>query len=1322
VSEAFAELEQRVAAASVLGYLNFSDGKPDARWQRNLNEAWGWLARHGSSRPWADLFVWLHDRLAALAASGQAAFRDTAQAAEVLDLAEKSLAAYRAFHADLLPHVEEAELFGPFFLARVFEAALAARARDEATPDAVVARLNDYVGHRPVAILETRPQGEPYPHEKSRPVPVYLRDAGVAHGPYRDVVALTLEILAATDPHLLAEAQLSLPVLEELAVDPRAYDHGHPANRRPNYVFGEWDPHHLDNQGRYCRYVIRKITLDALMDRVRNPGTLSPEDALFEGAAVLAGTVLMGCGVCGMAPTAHDSTVTLATLLPRIARYRDAFYEQLLAGLGAGGKLGRPALGERLRREVTTTRQPFGAARQHLNAFLARHRATQLQHRYLALLFAEMGYPDASRVEARRIPAASVRVQSEILGQLTSGRYEIDAGRLDDAAARLPVVEDLLRRGIACGALVDPWNVLGFQGLFPLSPAREDSIRDGRVEELLQVVEQTFNLYARLVCETAALGRGDQVRALEGQLKRLAEWWDRFATTTVSDLRPVSGSEAVASARHVGKALLKWHDRGEATADLAFWREQLAGFRSPKAYALVVDTLLRKHDYRAAIALAISWLEQAERVALEDGVHSFHGLVLRWMLTLTDTAKPAATPTPGQRRELIVRCFGWLEANADEYWDVPTLLGSAAPEEAAEDDDTEDRYGAAYEDVTYRDTTDDRDGAVSEGEPEQPPYDLEEESERLERRLRFLSTLARLWQIAARYLSGVRTGETFDAETARGLLTTLGDWLTAARDKQTRLVGLLDSIHAHPIPDPSGDYDSLVEYDRRRVLKEQLVYTTIGTAQDAALAVTALQGACAVLAERVGDDVPVSPSHGAPPWEALAIRLERDLFRGDAAAVRETLPRFLVQFREEPLLFTPLTEGGSPRQILRVRIAQTILRAMLANLPRLGLLRETYELLRTARAMEQQRPLRGRGVTEFNHFFQTAYQAVVESVVESAATWPEDQRDDENLVRLLERLSAPFLALWIEHSRSLQLSVLEGVGGDGEWRAIRAFVQRHGSELFHARFMTLGNLRGILHRGVGAFLDYLRDNADPLKPSRLLDNLDRGDLRREDAVRRLEVVLQAVIENYEEYKDYNATTTQSDYGENLWVLLEFARLKVAYDRNAWQFKPMAMAHEVLAKRGRAGAAQRWEASLGQYTHDLARQHLEALERLERERSIRLGTVRDRLQERFLKALALDRLSARIEPAMDAARTGVAEPDAFARLCDELAPHVAHPVGVGLDVPYWLRRLEMEVHRVQASQTTIASLAEHFFRVPRRPLALDDFLRQLNEWQIPALPQ
>src|SRR5262249_29169859 len=162
-----------------------------------------------------------------------------------------------------------------------------------------------------------------------------------------------------------------------------------------------------------------------------------------------------------------DSSTTLASLLPRIARYRDAFYTQLLARVPG-------AHGERLRQEVAVTRQPFGGARQHLNQALARHRAALLQHRHLALLLANMGYPEATRHQAALIPAAPVRLLSEVHVRLTTGQLLAERGELQGAAGVVAEIEDLLRRGIACGALADPWNILGFQGQFPLFTARED--------------------------------------------------------------------------------------------------------------------------------------------------------------------------------------------------------------------------------------------------------------------------------------------------------------------------------------------------------------------------------------------------------------------------------------------------------------------------------------------------------------------------------------------------------------------------------------------------------------------------------------------------------------------------------------------------------------------------------------------------------------------------------------------------------------------------------------------------------------------------------
>jgi hypothetical protein len=1298
VQERLAKLEQAAPLSSLLGWLNFSDGRPDPRWQKQLNDAYALLAGHGESAPWQSLLDALTARLHELHATAPA-FRDVRQAERALALTIKVLPAYRTHHADLLAHLDDRDLFTPFFLARVFEAVLALgifTEDDERAVADVLSRLNDFVGYRPIAVLETRPQGEPYDHERHRPVPLYIRGAGTAFGRYYDLSSTALAILKETDPGLLADAQFDPELLDEFALDMRAYDHGHPVNRRPNYIFGEWDPHHIDNQGRYRRYVVRKIALDALLDRVDQPGPLDRGERLWEAAAVLAGTVLMASGVSGAGPSAHDSTTTLGVLLPRIAQYRDAFYGQLLAKRGG-------AHAERLRQEQASMRQPFGGARRHLNNYLARHRAAQLQQRYLALIYAQMGYPEASREEAKRIPAVSVRMLSEVLNRLTSGQLEAEHGELTRAAARLAEVEDHLRRGVSCGAFADPWNLLGFQALFPLSAAREDSVRDQRLDELVQVVEQIFNLYSRLSSEAAAAGDEALAGSLAEGMDRLAAWWDPFATVEVSEVRRVHGGEAAASARHVAAALSGWRQRGEAAADLAFWRGQIDSFSSSKSFYLVVDALLRKGDFRASLALLASWLGRAEQVPLEDGAYSFHGLALRWLLALTQPAESegASMPPTSERAGLVVKFFDYLEANAEEYWEVPDL--DVEELEADEEEDDDDLYGAAYDEMTFQDSTDDADGAVSDGGEPTDEFDLEREGERLDGRLRFLMTLARLWQVAARFLATAKTQD-----------SPLPEWLRTAREKRRQMLTLLDAVHDQSLPEPTGDYDSLVEYDRRRVLREQVLYTTIAACLDMTLAVGALQGAVGA------DDAPEMENGGSPAWEADALRLEAALFHGEPDAARAALPSFLERFQQESLLSPSLTEGGRPRQILQVRVAQTVLRALLANLPRLGLVRETFDLLRAARVMEQAHPPRGRGVTEFNHFFQAAYQAVVESVVDSSAGWPADQAGDGELVAVLERLTAPFLALWVEHSRTLQLSVLETLANDADWHGLQTFVQRYGGDLFHSRFMTLANLRGVLHRGVGAYLDYLGDNPDPLHPVRLLDDLGRL-VSREKAVRFLELTLQAVVENYEEYKDYNTTTAQSDYGENLHVLLEFLRLKALYERHSWQFRPFVLAHEVLARRGRDGAAIRWEHSVARFTQERAARHLEQLTRLEQARGVHLGTVADRLNERFVQPLALDRLCALIEPAMDEARRDGDRP-AFPRVRKEVEAFTATPAGVGLDVPAWLRRLEMEVHRVQAAHTTMAALAEGFFRIPRRPLTYEELQQQLREWERPALPE
>ncbi|MCI0377490.1 MAG: hypothetical protein L0215_07785 [Gemmataceae bacterium] len=1339
------EFESAVPLKGLVGYLNFSEGKADPRFQKQLSDAFAFFAQRDQALPWIELQKALGQGLDALQRDGSSAFQDVSQARNVLSLVfQQLLPAYRRHHADLLFHQSEEDLWQPFFLAKSFEAVLAQRGlwdQSERIVGGALRQLNDFVGHRPVTVLEsgsTRaamrgpsegeegPQrGELYEHERLRPIPLFLHDAGVGCGKYQALVEKAVSILQAVEPSILGEAFFALDHLDELALDPRGYDFDHPADKRPNYCFGEWDPHLVDNKGNYRRFVVRQITLDGILQRAmasreRQNGDapdVPEEELLFEAAAVLAGTMLMASGVSGGGPGTHDSSVNLNNLIPCIARYRESFYSKLLE------KTQGPH-GERLRAEAKTTRQPFGAARQHLNRYIARQRAWQLQQRHLALLLADIGYPAASRRQVAQVPVPSVRILTEMHILLRTGHMHIDQGGFAEAAAVLPQVEDLLKRGIGCGALMDPWNILGFQGQYPRFTSLEDSVRDPRIEPLVLAVEKLFDLHARLLSEGAANGVFRPEKALVERMRNLAEWWDRFATTTVSDVPEVLGASATASAEAVAEALSLWRERGAASADLGFWRGQHEHFRSPKAFALVVDAVLRQQDYRAAMALLMTWLGQVDEVPLEEGDFNFHHLAFLWMLgvcalaqgTPRDAVDPTLRvgPAPPPTRSvgtthsgegltpaaLAMKFFDFLEANAEDYAQVPRLnvLGvedeDAVGELPEPEDENESLFGAAYEEMTYKDSTDDDVEAEVLDFMPQKDFDLAHEAERLEQRLRFLSTQARLWNIATRAL---RESQGADRKACQDAVV---GWLGKSRKNFQGFLALLDAIHEHEIPKPTGAYEAVIEYDNRRQVKERLLGQTITACLDQALAVGALRGV-------LDKDLPLGAEFQGPGWEPLILRMERALLRKEPELARSWLPEFIEHFRNEPLLYSPLNQGGHPRLILRACIGQTILRGLVANLPRQGLLSETYQLVRLAHAMEQSQQIEGPRVTEYDRIFHLAVQAAAEAVVEAA------RREDaapQRLVAALETTIEPFLDVWMEHSKTLRVAALEGITNDEEWRRLRQFIETYGHDLFTARFLALANLRGILHRGIGAYLDSLAQDADPLHSCRLIEDLD-GTYSRQEAERWLQLILQTLIENYTHYLDYDRTTAQSDYGEQLHRLFDFLRLKASYERNAWQLRPLNVVHEILARKD-GPTAQVWREQVQHLSRNVADEHLNELARIEAQHGIRLATVRDRLEERFVQPMALDSLCALVEPALDQAAQWLGRDDA-PPLEEAVAPFVANPTGVGLDLPPWLQRLQNELQRVRNAKTELVQLAETLFQVPKLSPALEALEAQMR---------
>src|SRR5205814_2727704 len=115
-------------------------------------------------------------------------------------------------------------------------------------------------------------------------------------------------------------------------------------------------------------------------------------------------------------------------------------------------------------------------------------------------------------------------------------------------------------------------------------------------------------------------------------------------------------------------------------------------------------------------------------------------------------------------------------------------------------------------------------------------------------------------------------------------------------------------------------------------------------------------------------------------------------------------------------------------------------------------------------------------------------------------------------------------------------------------------------------------------------------------------------------------VLQAVVENYAEYKDYNATTTQSDYGENLHMLLDFLALKANYDRHFWVLRPLVWGHEVLVRTFHYDAADHWRREYEQYQQPAAEEYLRRLAALEQAHGMQLHTSPARVCDLFSRAL------------------------------------------------------------------------------------------------------
>lgn len=1345
----------------VLGYLNFSSGKSDGKTLGALNRLYG---RAVPGTPYEGLpaylqiHQWLEDGLRELSKSNPA-FVECVQAESTLQLVWlQFLPAYLDFHRDLLFHQTGEGLFNGFFLARAAEAVLSMGGpwdESDRIVQGALSLLNDFVGHRPVAVLEGR-RLEPYAHEWVRPIPLYVAGVGVTTGPYQRVIALATDILRRTDRGLQQRAYFDFDKLDELALDPRAYDFDHPVNRRPNYHFGQWDPHLIDGSGYFRRFVIQQVTLDALLARVNEEPQLPPDELILEAAAVLAGTILMGSGVSGAGPGTFPSTTTLGSLLAPIAEFRDQFYELFLDGAEGSHA-------SRLMEEQKIRRQPLGGARQHLNTHLGRQRASQLEHVQLARLFARMGHAAAAKEQSDFVSVPSARMLAQIDCLLTTGNHALQQCQLDEAAAVLPQIMEWVHRAVGCGAFVDPWNILGFGGNYPRFDGPDSAVHDHRVDDLVALMEHIFALQSRIWREAAATGRHDLCEATQRQFQANANWWRQFAAHEVSEVHATDPEETLESAKLVATALALWHQGGSSTGDVRFWGQHAKLFDSPKAYALVVESLLDRHDFVASQALLVSWISQAHRVGLQSGGASFSDLARQWLQRLECKLGDSKSLSSHPAEMVLDWCiaqkfFDRLEANGEEFWQPPTFrLSQRKPRKTdrgellnnSDDFDPKDEesesaselYGAAYDDVVYRDSTDDGIESEMAEEGSDNHDELLQESNRLGQHLTFLNGLAQMWKAAA-LSTHLRNEIGNPGNGSVGILQSMQAWAEQAATNRLGLLELLESVAGFNISRAGSDLEAMGRYDRQRLIKESLLERIIGTAVETSdarrMLLAALHGS-----GRASNEV-LNQITSLPEDDRLAVEIFGFLLHGDHARVEKQFSRLLAALRSKRLLYIPLARGGDPAQIYSVRLRRRVLSHLLVWLPRQGLFYPACQLIETTRFMEHQNPVGSHAITEFDDMFKLAYKAMARAVVKNAYSWrieelkqhPDNrgqldrlvipdldkhdgdsladcEPDGEELIAVLQQLTEVLLGSWLAHSRTLRLSVLETVDNTKSWKQLVDFIQRYGSTIFTQNFLRLGNVRAILHQGVDRWLDKVIEEGTSEEIQPLIDAIDAGAIQRPVAEHYLSVVLEAIIDHNSEYRDYNSTTTQSDRGEMLYMLLDFLRLRVRYDRVCWNLRPIFWTHEVLVRGGCHQTAQQWRRALAERIGSEAELYIEQLTVLQKKYAMRMPTVADRLQERFTRPMTIDRMKALVGPAIRHFRaTGVAN-SSFDLLIEECKLMMEQPTGVGLDVPQWLAALEEEVDRVLENQRGFTQRPQYDAAVAYRFVTSEQIVDYLN---------
>jgi len=252
---------------------------------------------------------------------------------------------------------------------------------------------------------------------------------------------------------------------------------------------------------------------------------------------------------------ARARTSASRPLLPK-SPARDAFYSRLLETMKGTA---RRAAAERGRRSSSSLRPNPP----HLNLYLAAFTSAGRCSGASGVALRAMGYAEARSDRRRSSRPLSTRFEPRYTAD-HAGAVRLDRGKMRRRPQRIAESEELLLRVIDAGQSSILEKTFWISGRSTVFCRPGKTRADPRVNKLVAIMDR---------CSTASRGwcasppqwrRTRSSRRSANAFHRIADFWDKFATTTVSDLPPCTAARAHERRCGSRMALAAWHRDGES--------------------------------------------------------------------------------------------------------------------------------------------------------------------------------------------------------------------------------------------------------------------------------------------------------------------------------------------------------------------------------------------------------------------------------------------------------------------------------------------------------------------------------------------------------------------------------------------------------------------------------------------------------------------------------------------------------------------------------------------------------------------------------------